>query len=370
MSDKFGSNKYGNGGNFVKRNRFKLQDGDNIFRILPAMGDLAEEGRWSVFYNVVFGFKNSEGKHRPFQSAEVTSGKKGEKRKIEVSCAATNLIKGLKEKLENAKKAGNKEEVAKLAKIVGDYPVMGVYSLNNDHYLNVVTRDGKVGQLELGHKAMLELKNEIDRVRKDDNFDPLSPDNGRFFNIRRVGKGRDTSYPTTVVKEKIELAGVGKVDKDIVHVIDDALGDRLLTRSKNGTWFYKEAANLSTLYPRPSSEEVSALVKTADLITGKSPVADEIFKSKKDAQQVSETIVNASDEDIKEAVLNLSTEQQETLKNAVDQAVVKEEAKAVSPVVQETKAAVAKAETTLASTGPNVNQMSTEEFAKLMGIEF
>ena len=66
---KLGQAKYG--GEYVKKNNYKLKDGEQVYRILPPMGELAEQGRWSVFYNVHFGYKNSEGKLRPFQSPEV-----------------------------------------------------------------------------------------------------------------------------------------------------------------------------------------------------------------------------------------------------------------------------------------------------------
>lgn len=274
-------NRFG-GATFTKRNRYKLKDGDNVYRILPAMGDLAEEGRWSVYYNVVFGFKSTDGKHFPFQSPEVFNRKD---KKVEVECAATNMIKGLKAQLESAKEAGNKELVAQFAKLVGDYPIMGVYTLNNDHYVNVVDRQGNVGTLELGHKAKLALDAERSRIKAEEGFDVLSADNGRFLNLRRDGKGRDTTVKVTVVKEKIEIKDVGKVDKDIVHVIDQELANRLITH-KDGKWVYKEAANLNDLYQTPSAAEVELIVKNADIATGKSAGVDALKKNKPVKEEV------------------------------------------------------------------------------------
>jgi hypothetical protein len=361
---KFGQNNYGGTNNFTKRNRYKLKDGDNVYRILPAMGDLAEEGRWSVFYNVVFGFKTTDGKHRPFQSPQVVNRKT---KMVDVPCAATSLIKDLKAKLDEAKRAGNKDQAAQLAKIVGDFPVMGVYNLNNDHYMNVVDRQNNVGQLELGHKAKLALQAEIDRIRKDEGFDPLSADNGRFFNIRRTGRGLDTSYNVTVVKDKIEVpgigpnGGVGKVERDVVHVIDDALSERLLTK-KNGKWIYKEAANLKELYKSPTSEEVELIVKNADIGTGKSSGIDLVFdKTKSETQVVNDNF----ETDLTEP----AQEEAQAVSLAEEPAVTVE-----APVVTETKTAVTVAQqATAATVAPKttaeaVAAMTPDEFMKTLGV--
>src|ERR1700734_3702577 len=150
---------------FTKTNRYKLKDGDNVYRVLPAMGDLAAEGRWSVFYRYVFGFKSTDGKHFPFESPEVYNYKE---KRVEIPCAASNMIETLKAEMEEAKKEGKTEVVQKLAKIVGDYPVMGVYSVNGSQFMNVIDRQGNVGVLELGHKAKLALDTERTRVEKEE----------------------------------------------------------------------------------------------------------------------------------------------------------------------------------------------------------
>lgn len=349
----FGTNNYG--GNFTKRNRYKLKDGDNVYRILPAMGDLAGEGHWSAYYTVVFGFKTSDGKHRPFQSPEVYNRKTKE---IDVQCDATNLINKLKGQLKDAKDAGNKELAGQLAKLVGDYPIMGVYSLNRDHYMNVVDRQGNVGQLELGHKAKLALQAEIDRIIKEEKFDPLSPDNGRFFNIRRTGKGLDTGHQVTVVQEIIDHGGK-KAKVDLVHVVDDALLARLLVQ-KNGKWVYKEAANLHALYPFPTAEEVALIVKTADILTGKSAGVDQVLgKGKEEATTTEE-----------------SAEPEQTAAPTVAPAAAPTAAKtadAPASVVQETKAAAQAAAAPAATPTPQntaqaVAAMSPDDFMKQFGV--
>jgi len=367
----FGNAKFGGG--FVKRNRYKLKDGDNIYRILPPMGDLAEQGRWSAYYNVIFGFKTTDGKHRPFHSPLVKNNKT---KMIEIDCAATSLIEKLKGQLEEAKKAGNKEKTTQLAKLVGDYPVMGVYSINRDHYINVLDLQGNVGQLELGHHAKLALENEIKRLNQTEEFkdaNAISAGNGRFFNIRRTGKGRETQVQVTVVKEKINVPGVGNVEKDIVHVIDTALQERLCTsktdKDGNVTFFYKEAANLDKLYLHPTSEEVTLIVQNADILTGKSAGIDQVFgKSKENNQATTQETADLSttnQESVEEEVSELPQTTVEATKQTVTQATL-------TSVVQEAKTAVANVseapQNTTKTTAEVVAAMSPDEFMKQFGV--
>ena len=390
----FGQNNYSSGG-YTKRNRYKLKDGDNVYRILPAMGDLASDGIWSVYYNVVFGFKTSDGKHQPFQSplVEKTTTVDGKKVKtITIPCAATALVRKLKDQMEQAKEAGNTTQASQLAKLVGDFPVMGVYSLNNDHYLNVVDRQGNVGQLKLGHKAMQALKTEIDRIRKEEGFDPLSPDNGRFFNIRRSGKGRDTVNNVTVVKGKIEAVvnGVTKlVDEDVVHSIDDTLLNRLLETRKDGTWKYKEAADLTKLFKSPTSEEVELIVKNADIMTGKSTGIDQVFP--KHSNQVNSSEENSQESQQTPPTLGVvqgspgtgsgaglantlnANQAAPGLANATASAGPATPINNAPTVAQETKAAVKKASeapapTATKTTAEAVAAMSPDDFMKLMNL--
>lgn len=361
-------NRFG-GKPFAKLNRYKLKDGDNVYRILPAMGDLATEGRWSVYYNYVFGFKSTDGKHFPFESPEVYNHKE---KRVEIPCAATTLIEGLKAQLQTAKNEGKTELVGQLTKLVGDYPIMGVYSLTGSHFMNVVDRQGNVGVLELGHKAKLALDNERNRIKNEEGFDILSVDNGRFVNIRRTGKNRDTAVQVTVLKEKIDVPGVGKVDRDVVHVVDDALRERLIAR-KNEKWVYKEAANLDNLYQKPSSTEVELIVKNADITTGKSVGVDALKKNKPISE---ESVVETASEQptaAQTATVQTSVATPTATQTAQVAATAQNTAPTtVSSVVQKTKTDTKQAPaTTIATTqttAEKVAAMSPDEFMKQMGI--
>lgn len=259
---KIGTAKYG----FTQKKYFKLKDGESTFRILPPLGDLAEEGRWSVFYKIHYGYKNTKGKLRVFQSSLVKNRKSGI---IEVPDAADQRIKDLKAKLEEAKSTGNKAMVERLGKLVSGQKPM--YNVDSNHYMNVIDSQGNIGVLKLRHRAKTQLDEKIKKLREK-GVDPLSVDNGRYFVFTRTGTGLDTSFSVEVAQEKLSIEGVGEVNRDIVHKLSQELIGRL----------GEEAAELGKLFKLLSADDIQRIVSTSDLLTGQSPVIDELFDNKGD----------------------------------------------------------------------------------------
>lgn len=237
---KLGKASYG-GGN--KKTYFKLKDGDNTYRILPPMGDLADQGIWSVFYRVHYGYKNSAGKLRPFESPLVKNYKT---KMIEAPDAALERIENLKAQLEAAKKANNQPMITKLNEFVGQ---KGMFNLDSNHYLNVIDLQGNIGILKLRHRAKVALDAEIKRLREK-GVDPLSVENGRFFTIRRSGMGLDTTFQVSVMTRTMNIKDVGDVQQEVPHTLDASIISRLSS----------EAAVLDKLFKKPTSEEVARIV--------------------------------------------------------------------------------------------------------------
>jgi hypothetical protein len=260
-----------------QRKYFKLKDGEQAYRILPPLGELADQGRWSVFHSVHYGYKSSDGKQKPFLTCEVKNRKTS---MIEVADAAKDRITTLKAKLEDAKKAGNKAVVDKLDPLVG---ATGMYNLDNNHYMNVVDAQGNIGILKIRHKAKLALEAEIKKLNSE-GVDPLSVENGRFFVFTRTGMGRDTTFGVKVLKEKLTVAGVGVVERDVVHALDEETINRLST----------EAGELGKIFKSLTAEEVKQIVDGSDLMTGVSPVLDKLF-GKSSATQTDDTAAAAAE---------------------------------------------------------------------------
>jgi hypothetical protein len=126
------------------------------------------------------------------------------------------------------------------------------YNLDAKYYMNAIGLDGKIGLLKLGSRAFKALKAEIDTLGKS-GVDPLSIDNGRFFNFRRTndtGNFQDTSYQVTVYKESKVVDGE-TYEKAKVHVLDQTIINRLAD----------EAFELSGMYPVVTAAQVERMVK-------------------------------------------------------------------------------------------------------------
>ena len=240
------------GGEYKKKKYFNIKDGNNIYRILPAMFDLAGKGKWSLFHRVEFGYLNSDGRMKPFISPRVIT-REG---MVEVESAAHLSRIKLKEEFETLKqtiKEGMEngtitKDEAKDA-LEEHKALVKRYNLDSKHYMNVVDENGVIGLLKIPNRAKQALQPVLDKL-KSEGVDPMSVDNGRFFNFHRSGKSLDTVYTVSVVKNVIDHPELGKVEKDKVSILSDAVLDRL----------NDEAFKLDQLFPTPSAEEVGRIV--------------------------------------------------------------------------------------------------------------
>ena len=343
---KLGKANYGS-----QKKIFKIVDGDNVYRILPPMGDLADKGIWAKYYAVVWGYKNSQGKNKPFVDPSEKNRSNG---MLEHVSAALDRRLKLEEQKEKMKKAGaTKEQLDKMNEILMQF------NIEKKFYVNAVNLKGEIGLLKVGYKVHQALtgdkqkgeKGLIDRLL-DKGIDPISSlDNGRFFNFHRQGKGLSTTYTVTVYQENVEVQGE-IYQKDKVSVIDDVLIGRL----------EKEAFNLATLYPSPSLAEVERIVKEG-------PTAVDAILSNSN-QSASEEM---SDDD---STVDTSSLKQETKSES---APVETKTESAPPV--ETKAESAPVETktetappveekkTEAAPAKDANDLDPDAFLKSMGVD-
>ena len=229
---------------------FKILDGDNVYRILPPMGKLAKSGKWNQYYRVEWGFKNSAGKGRPFQDVRVVNY---QNQMVEVESAAHLQREALKAQKVDliTKLRKDPTNVALKTQVAEVTEDIRRFNLDAKYYMNAINLQGEIGLLKLGSRAFKALKVEIDKLRKL-NVDPLSIENGRFFNFNRsnaTGNFQDTAYQVTVYKQKVEKDGE-IYEKDLVHKIDQGIIDRLSS----------EAYELSGMYPVVTAAQVERMV--------------------------------------------------------------------------------------------------------------
>lgn len=258
---------------------FKIQDGDNMFRILPPMGKLARSGKWSQYYRVEWGYKNSAGKNRPFQDVRVVSY---ETKMVEVESAAHLRREALKTKSTELVAALRKDPTNSALKqqYRDTVEAIKLFNLDSKYYLNAIDLNGQIGLLKIGSRAFKALKVEIDKLRKQ-GVDPLSVDNGRFFNFNRsnaTGNFQDTAYQVTVYQENVSVGGE-TYRKDKVHKLDESIISRLSD----------EAYELSGMYPSVTAAQVERMVKegasAVDEILGSGNFRVEASEDDEDASQ-------------------------------------------------------------------------------------
>lgn len=270
---------------FKKKNYYKQVDGDVIFRIIPPLEQFTDNPRdWAKFHSVVFGFKNTQGKIRAFESTLVEKYDNETKtRTVETPCPAVDFINNLKDKLEEAEKAGNTAAVAKLNTLVG---MMGVYSVDRNYHMNVIDLQGNIGILKIRSKAKAELDKAIEKL-KAKGVNPLSLDNGRFFVFSRSGRGGLTNYQVTEYKESVERDGE-TLDKSVVHKITPELLAKI----------NEEAVDLANgITTKLTVSEIQKIVKTVDILTGKSSACDEFFDARWKAKRTAAKVEAEQDND-------------------------------------------------------------------------
>jgi len=362
------------------KERFKIVDGDNIYRILPPMGNLADLGHYSKYYRVVWGYKGSDGKLRPFVSPFEKNFKT---QMVEVDCAAIRRNERLKEELKAAT-----DQASTLAKIGKAVPLeltnklkqlsemvgrKGRYNIDAKHHLNAYSRDGKIGLLKIGARAFKALKT-VFKSLESQGVDALGVENGRFLNLHRSGTGLDTAYAISEVKEQVNVEGIGLVDKAMPHTLDENIINRLAN----------EAFKLDELYPTPTSEEVARIVeayerseaegmKVVDEVLGApsedKPVAQTTTTSQEPvlAQTTAQTTSTAPETSQAAPSVDTTTTPDGTVANSTTGEVVAETVKAESlaPAATETPVETTTAETPTA----NANAQTNDEFLASLGIK-
>lgn len=341
-------------GGRAQRKFEKLKEGSLAFRILPPVGNAEAEGVWSKFYRIHYGYKNSEGKLRPFQSPLIKNGKT---KMVEAPDAALERIEKLEAQMEIAKEAGDTAMIAKITKLIGNGKELGQYNLDSNHYLNALDSQGNIVILKLRHKAMLALLAARKKMQDEEGVDPIAVE-GRYLVFTRSGMGPETTFSVAPLQQVVTLTDGRKVKEDVAHTANDAVYNRCVRKNADGSFTYLEAADLLNLFPKPSSEDVARIVKEGvtaiDEILGVSKSAGSAG-----ASESSETAA-AAEEEIPEGDIgseyNLPPPTNTTVAAAQ---------KAAAAVVNNPTPAAAKAAATKAA--PNLAEMSDEDFLATLG---
>lgn len=261
-----GKPNYDGGGtkkDFSNFNWKVTEEGPNVYRPLPPFSSLAKAGYWSKYEAIHWGFKTSDGKHKPFRCVQRKNFKT---KMIEVACPMCKKIAeqrathdSRKKSLEAEKKT--KEEINTLLMPLSDW--LKAHNVQKGHFINALRPDMKIGRLFLKITAKQALDARIEEARKKKNIDPIDIDGGLWFDFKRTGTGATTSYTVDFVSDERNVEGVGTVS-----VLRRApLTPELLTRMAT------EAFDLTKSYRDLTVNEVEALVNSGGDVT----IVDSVF---------------------------------------------------------------------------------------------
>ncbi len=253
---------------FEKTNYFTFKNGDNIFRIMPPMFSALEAGFWSVHYAKHFGYFNENGKQVNFICLREYDNNGGglvqdcpfcldqEKKKKRHEQLAVD-VNNLQNQFHEAKVSGDKEEVARVDALLEDAKsewskAKALYNPRNARFwVNAMNKNGEFGLLPLPktvYEALLgkrvqDPKNPsrwtrsqglIQKVKEKTNLDPLSVNEGIWFNITRTGGSQyDTEYGVEILKEEIQLQDGTFVEKVARATLSEQQKREAITKCKD-----------------------------------------------------------------------------------------------------------------------------------------
>lgn len=192
--------------NWENANWKVTEAGPNIYRVLPPFGSLAATGKWAYYESIIWGFKGTNGKQKPFRSIL----KKNRKGMIEQDDPAiTWIMKVAKKKADRLEELKadvdsgkiTKEEAAAKVQPLTDF--LDQYRNEKFFTLNVMRPDGAIGKLKIKIRLKQALDALFQELIENEGVNPIKPDEGVWVNFKRTGQMRDTQYSCEAVYDVI-----------------------------------------------------------------------------------------------------------------------------------------------------------------------
>lgn len=230
--------------------RHKIQDGSNVFRVLPPFGDVEVHNNYPYRkWSTVWLIDPKTQRRRPF-ATPMTDGEDCPVK--EYNDALTKFIDGRKSSLE----AKGVPEAKVKAALEGLRSVQWQTRVGHSYAYNAADKSGEVGVLELKSTAHQGMKKKMSEYIKEYGQDPttlesdLKENAGVWFQIDKEGKGKDTTYTVNFAQIK-KKNGDGEIQK-----FDDRtpLSDNIVQN-------YEEIGyDLNTVYARKSYDELKEIL--------------------------------------------------------------------------------------------------------------
>jgi hypothetical protein len=330
----------GLGGESIHRFKFPKQGGSLILRILPPYGSLKNiKTGWAKYYAIHFGYRDTKGNHRPFQSCEVINRNT---KMVEVADPAVERIKKIKMAQDKAKLEGNDELVKKLGE------QLKIFNVKKAYYMNVMDLQGKIGVFSIPYKMKEALDAEIKALNAR-GINPISANDGRFFVFTRTGFGANTTHKVSVYKERTVMNGM-EVEIDKKHALTPDVGNRIRT----------EGADLGKLYIAPTPEEI------AEIVSGDARTLERIISKYRNSNNQGGNFDGGGDGE--EAHYSSSSSYKASGSDVSQASFSSSPSSSEDSLQQEIKEKETKSSSSVSSPLNNIASMSDEEFLKSMGL--
>lgn len=229
---------------FTKANWFKLEIGENLFRLLPPLFSLAATGVYKVFYSTHGGFKNARGNQIKFQCIE----KKDFKTKIiSQHCPVCDLVEDYKKQYDELKKSGRATDQQLSA---FHQKFIMPFQADKKYYLNAINTSGEIGLLPLPYKCAMSLEKLLE-IENSKGKDPTGID-GAFISFSKQSRYKGDPQVNYFANLAFEQDG------EVLRVKKHTLTPEVINQIKD------KAKDLGTLYRTFTPEQIANLVNSDD----------------------------------------------------------------------------------------------------------
>lgn len=201
-------------------NSFKIEDGSNVYRILPPLGEAAAQGIWNVGWAVHWGYKNSKGKMRPFACPQKIDRKT---KMIIHRCPECERLadfdKVYKDKLAAFTKEFGEEKAKKKLKHYSEH--LFQYNRGFKIFVNAYNEKGVVGALGLNMTFFNFLKIEAEKLQKK-GIDMTALHQGAWFDFFKDGS---RTFKVELVRQEDESLKPGKVPVEVLKGLKNSARD-------------------------------------------------------------------------------------------------------------------------------------------------
>jgi hypothetical protein len=261
-----GSSLTGNGGGWVKKKRFYIEEGSNLFRLLPPFGSLAETGAIAKYYENYW-LKNSAGKPFP-----VLSQLKMNRDKVILQRDPIYDAIKIKEQ-ELAQLIDAKADAALIDAVKQDLEGL---KLDKAFYANVINPAGEIGTLKIKITAWNSLKIRLKELEQK-GIDPINvgKGNGIIFDFKRYKDDQGkTIYTVDIATTTKKDPNTGRAFEEMQYLeLDEAVFTRMEKEAEDLTKIYRvftpeEQALLASFDPKTVDRVMQRPTKEPENVAG------------------------------------------------------------------------------------------------------